>query len=168
MSSIARNEERLFVSPSDASMATFRGYLQEPVSYYSTGNILGAMLDLSIIHDTQGRRGLDDVMRILYQQYFQQNRGFTPGDLVRAVSSVEGRDYSDFFRRYVTGLDAPPFDSILGYAGVRVVPYTGTKVRSVLNAYSTPVAGGAAHRDALSRRCGGGRTPGGRCDGGRR
>lgn len=142
MRSIARNGERLFVSPSDASMATFRGYLQEPVSYYSTGNILGAMLDLSIIHDTQGRRGLDDVMRILYHQYFQQNRGFTPDDLVRTVNSVAGRDYSDFFRRYVTGVEAFPLDSILDYAGVRVVPYTGTQIWSLLNAYSTPVTGG--------------------------
>src|SRR3989304_6831983 len=100
------------------------------------------MLDLSIIHDTQGRRGLDDVMRILYQQFFQQNRGFTPDVLVSTVSSVAGRDYTDFFRRYVTGLETPPFDSILDYAAVRVVPYTGTQVWSVLNAYSTPVAGG--------------------------
>ena len=139
---IARNGERLYVSPSDASMATWRGYLQEPVSYYRTGEILGALLDLSIIHDTQGRRGLDDVMRILYHQFFQRNRGFTPDDLVHTVSSIAGRDYTDFFRRYITGLDAPPFDSILGYAGVRVLPYTGTEVWSVFIGYSTPVAGG--------------------------
>lgn len=142
MTAIARNEERLFVSPSDASMSTWRGYLQEPVSYYWTGEILGALLDLSIIHDTQGRRGLDDVMRILYQQHFQRNMGFTPSDLVRAVSSVAGRDYTDFFRRYVTGLEVFPLDSILNYAGVRVVPYTGTRIWSLLNAYSTPVTGG--------------------------
>ena len=139
---IARNEERLYVSPSDASMATWRGYLHEPVSYYRTGEILGALLDLSIIRDTQGRRGLDDVMRLLYHQFFRRNRGFTPDDLARTVSSIAGRDYTDFFRRYVTGLDTPPFDSILVYAGVRAIPYTGTQLWSVFVGYSTPVAAG--------------------------
>jgi predicted metalloprotease with PDZ domain len=112
------------------------------VSYYRTGEILGALLDLSIIHDTQGRRGLDDVMRLLYHQFFRRNRGFTPDDLARTVSSIAGRDYTDFFRRYVTGLDTPPFDSILGYAGVRAIPYTGTQLWSVFVGYSTPVAAG--------------------------
>jgi len=142
MTSIASKEERLFVSPSDASMATWRGYLHEPVSYYRTGEVLGALLDLSIIHDTQGRRGLDDVMRILYHQFFRRNRGFTPDDLARTVSSIAGRDYTDFFRRYVTGVESFPFDSILGYAGVRVIPYTGTQLWSVFVGYSTPVAAG--------------------------
>ena len=142
MTSIASKEERLFVSPSDASMATWRGYLHEPVSYYRTGEILGALLDLSIIHDTQGRRGLDDVMRLLYHQFFRRNRGFTPDDLARTVSSIAGRDYTDFFRRYVAGLDTLPFDSILGYAGVRTIPYTGTQLWSVFVGYSTPVAAG--------------------------
>ena len=142
MTSIASKEERLFVSPSDASMATWRGYLHEPVSYYRTGEILGALLDLSIIRDTQGRRGLDDVMRLLYHQFFRRNRGFTPDDLARTVSSIAGRDYTDFFRRYVSGLDTLPFDSILGYAGVRAIPYTGTQLWSVFVGYSTPVAAG--------------------------
>jgi len=142
MTSIASKEERLFVSPSDASMATWRGYLHEPVSYYRTGEILGALLDLSIIRDTQGRRGLDDVMRLLYHQFFRRNRGFTPDDLARTVSSIAGRDYTDFFRRYVAGLDTLPFDSILGYAGVRAIPYTGTQLWSVFVGYSTPVAAG--------------------------
>ena len=142
MTSIASKEERLFVSPSDASMATWRGYLHEPVSYYRTGEILGALLDLSIIRDTQGRRGLDDVMRLLYHQFFRRNKGFTPDDLARTVSSIAGRDYTDFFRRYVAGLDTLPFDSILGYAGVRVIPYTGTQLWSVFVGYSTPVAAG--------------------------
>ncbi|MDP2959449.1 MAG: hypothetical protein Q8N53_23725 [Longimicrobiales bacterium] len=140
MEANARNGERQYLSPSDASMATWRAYLREPVSYYATGAILGALLDLSLLHDTQGRRGLDDVMRVLYHEFFQQNRGFTPRDLVRAVSSVGGRDYTDFFRRYVTGFEAPPFDSILDYAGVRTVP--STQVRSNLQAASTPVAEG--------------------------
>jgi len=140
MAGIARNEERLFVSPSDASMATWRGYGQEPVNYYRTGAILGALLDLSIIRDTQGRRGLDDVMRELYRQFYLRRNGFTPNDLVRAMSSIAGRDYTDFFRRYVTGLEAPPFDSILDYAGVRTVP--STQMWSNLHAASTRVAAG--------------------------
>lgn len=140
MAAVARNDERRYVSVSDASMATWRGYGQEPVNYYGTGAILGALLDLSIIHDTQGRRGLDDVMRELDRQYSQQHKGFTPNDLVRAVSSIAGRDYTDFFRQYVTGVETPPFASILEYAGVRTVP--SRQMWSNLHANGTRVAAG--------------------------
>jgi predicted metalloprotease with PDZ domain len=113
------NPERRFVSLSDASRSTWRAYLHEPVNYYRGGNIAGALLDLSILHDTRGRRGLDDVMRALYSGFYQRNKGFTPADLIRTVGTVAGRDYSDFFRRYVDGLEVPPYDSIFGYAGLR-------------------------------------------------
>ena len=59
-------------------------------------------------------------MRALYTQHFEKGRGFTPNDLIRVVSETAGRDYTDFFRRYVTGTEVPPCDSIFAYAGYRV------------------------------------------------
>jgi predicted metalloprotease with PDZ domain len=114
------NDERKYVSPSDASMSTWRAYLHEPVNYYDVGTVLGALLDVSILQDTRGSRGLGDVMRALYEQFYERNKGFTPSDLVRTVSAVAGQDYGDFFRRYVTGVEVPHYDSIFNYAGVRL------------------------------------------------
>jgi predicted metalloprotease with PDZ domain len=115
------NDSRRHVSPADASVATWLGrshwaYWQ----YYSQGELLGALLDLSILHDTDGARGLDDVMRRLYHEFYERNRGFKPDDLIRAVSNVAGRDCGDFFSRFVTGVEVPPFDTVFGYAGVRL------------------------------------------------
>jgi len=36
------------------------------------------------------------------------------------TTRLAGRDYSTFFRRFVTGTDVPPYDEIFGYAGYRV------------------------------------------------
>ena len=140
MAANERNEERRYMSLSDASMATWRWYLHEPVSYYSTGFVLGALLDLSILRDTRGARGLDAVMRQLHDQFYRRNKGFTPEDLVRTVSAVAGRDYGDFFRRYVTGLEVPPYDSILGYAGIRT--RESSQMTGLLNALATVVPQG--------------------------
>lgn len=120
---LENNPARSYVSPADASMSTFTGYDTPTVfqiSYYGQGQVLGTLLDLSLQRDTRGRRRLDDVVRELYTRFYQRGRGFTPDDLVRTVSDVAGRDYRDFFRRYVRGTDVPPYDSIFATVGLRV------------------------------------------------
>jgi predicted metalloprotease with PDZ domain len=47
------------------------------ISYYNNGAMLGAMLDLKIREGSKNQRSLDDVMRGLYQKYYEQKtRGF--------------------------------------------------------------------------------------------
>ena len=118
----ASDESLRYESPSDASMATWRAYGTSAQSYYITGAVLGASLDLKLLHDTHGRYGLDEVMRRLYEGFYKQNKGFTAEDMVEIVSSIAGHDYSEFFDRYVTGLESPPFDSFLEYAGIKIIP----------------------------------------------
>ncbi len=123
MGAIDPNDARRYFSPSDASISTWLGYdtpVAFSISYYTQGLVLGALLDLSIRHDTRGRRGLDDVMRALYTQFYRKGKGFTPTDLVQTVSAVAGRAYADFFRRHVTGVDVPPYDPIFAYGGFRL------------------------------------------------
>ena len=119
-----RSDARGYMSPSDASEAVWVGGASP--SYYDQGEVLGALLDLSILHDTKGERGLDDVMRAMFHQLYERGRGFTPMELIRTVSSVAGRDYAGFFRRYVTGVEPPPYDTVFRYAGVKVAwSYSG-------------------------------------------
>ena len=50
---------RSFIPPSDASMSTWLGYDNHTVfeiSYYLTGRNLATLLDISILHDTNGQR----------------------------------------------------------------------------------------------------------------
>ncbi|MCA1815274.1 MAG: PDZ domain-containing protein [Acidobacteria bacterium] len=117
------NEARAFVSPADASVSTWLCYdtpCAFEISYYTQGQNLAALFDLSIRHDTAGAHSLDDVMRSLYENFYKRGRGFTEEDFVSTVSRISGRDYKDFFRRYVVGTEVPPYDQIFAYAGYRL------------------------------------------------
>jgi predicted metalloprotease with PDZ domain len=128
------NEARGFISPADASTSTWLCYdtpCAFQISYYTQGQNLGALLDLSVRQDTAGAHSLDDVMRALYTDFYKRGRGFTPEDFVSALGKTAGRDYREFFTRYVVGTQVPPYDQIFGYAGYRLdksarkVPYLG-------------------------------------------
>jgi predicted metalloprotease with PDZ domain len=114
------DEARAYISPVNSSVSTWVGY-DSPVafgiSYYTQGQNLGALLDLSILHDTGGSSRLDDVMLALYREFYQKGHGFTTEDMIAIINRLTRRDYHDFYRRYVSGVEVPPYDTILGYAG---------------------------------------------------
>jgi predicted metalloprotease with PDZ domain len=117
------NEARKYISPANSSSSTWLGYdtpVAFGISYYTQGQNLGALLDLSILHDTSGKWGLDDVMRALYRKFYQKDKGFSTEDMISIVNGLTGRDYRDFYRRYVWGVERPSYDTILGYAGYKV------------------------------------------------
>ncbi len=95
-----------------------RGYGHAGVSYYVKGLLLGWLLDLQMRHVTDNRVSLDDLMRFMNEHYARQNKGFRHGDIQRAVEELTGRDFSDFFRRYVAGTEDLPYREVLGYAGL--------------------------------------------------
>ena len=114
------NEARAYISPADSSVSTWAGYdtpVAFGISYYTQGQNLGALLDLSILHDTNGASRLDDLMRILYRDFYQKGKGFTTEDMVGIVNRLTSRNYRDFYGKYVSGVEVPPYDTILGYAG---------------------------------------------------
>ncbi|HEX6183418.1 MAG TPA: hypothetical protein VFZ44_05855 [Pyrinomonadaceae bacterium] len=111
---------REYMSPADSSMLTWADYktpLPFKTSAYSQGEVIALMLDLSLLRDTKGGAGLDEVMRRLYRDYYGRGRGFTTEDLTKVVSAVGGRDYKPFFDRYVRGTEPPSHDLSLGLAG---------------------------------------------------
>lgn len=100
------------------------------VSYYNKGEVLGIALDLLIRGRTKGRASLDDVLRRMYDEfyvkspkatYYLRGRGYTSEDFQRVTSEVAGVDMSDFFSRYVRGVDTPPYEEAFGYVGLRLV-----------------------------------------------
>ncbi|GAC1477226.1 MAG: PDZ domain-containing protein [Gemmatimonadaceae bacterium] len=120
---VESNEARRSMSPADASLATWLCYdtpCASAVSYYPWGELLAALLDLSVRHDSRGRASLDDVMRALYHEHYERGRGFTTDDVIRILTRLTARDYRPFFARHVSGTEVPAYDSILGYAGYRL------------------------------------------------
>lgn len=97
-------------------------------TYYFSGGGRALALDLLIRDRSNGTRSLDDVLRALKRRswdqpnasYYLQGRGYTEGDVERAVSQVIGSDMHAWFERYVAGTDDLPFDSILALAGMRL------------------------------------------------
>lgn len=120
---VENNEARRYMSPAESSVRIWLGYDTPPnfrISSYTQGQNLAALLDLSIRHDTNGRAGLDDLMRGLYREFYQRRKGFSTEDMIGIINRLTKRDYHDFYRRYVWGVEVPDYDAILGYAGYRL------------------------------------------------
>ena len=89
------------------------------ISYYDKGEVIGAVLDLMIIEATQGQQHLDDVFRLLYDQYYRGlKRGFSDQEYQDAVAKVAGRRFDAFFRDCVYGTQTLDYATALGYAGL--------------------------------------------------
>lgn len=98
------------------------------MSYYTKGEILGLLFELEIRTRTNGARSLDDVLRLLLENYGLPKPGFTDAELKAAFEKVAGADLTDFFQRYVYGTDEIDFERywrLLGLqmTGVYTNPY---------------------------------------------
>ena len=117
---IENNKANAYISPSESSTSTWLGYdtgTAFEISYYSTGANLATLLDLAILHDTNGQIGLDEVMRTLYKEHYQQNKGFSTNDLLQIINKVTKQNYQEFFQQYVWGFKPIPYEKLYNYAG---------------------------------------------------
>lgn len=96
------------------------------ISYYNKGELIAWLADLEVRARTGGRKTLDDVMRLMWSRfwngatttYYLQGHGYGDADVLRALNDVSGSDFSDFFRRYVAGVDELPYDATLAKVGL--------------------------------------------------
>ena len=110
------------------------------ISYYLKGELVSLLLDLLIRAESINRRSLDEVMRLMWEDFGKPEIGFTPEQLQQAIESVAGRKLGDFFEDYVKGTAELPFDKYLAPFGLRVqrdfgdsneaVPYLGVKAKA--------------------------------------
>lgn len=125
------------------------------ISYYTKGMVIAAMLDLIIAHETKGNKNLDDVMRLLYQEfYLKQHRGFTDKEMKQSLESIAGVDLTGFYERHINGTLSFDYDRIFGYAGYSVEmetdgsPYLGVLVSD--NHIKRVARGSSAHVAGLN------------------
>ena len=98
------------------------------ISYYTKGAVLAMLLDLTIIHETKGNKNLDDLMQLLYQRFFKDNKdGYSEIQFQKAVEEVAGVSLDAFFKNYVNGTKAIDYNRFFGYAGVMLEQETDTK-----------------------------------------
>jgi predicted metalloprotease with PDZ domain len=85
-------------------------------SSHAMGEVLGTMLDLIIRDATDGRRSMDDVMRLMLER--TGPGGFTNADVERAVADVCACAVKPFFDAHVRGAQPLDFNKYLGLIGL--------------------------------------------------
>ncbi len=104
------------------------------ISYYTKGAIVALLLDLEIIHDTNGAKSLDDVMKYMYNEYYKiLKRGYTDDEFKQGLEKFAGKNLDDFYAKYINGLTPIAYNSYLNYAGY--------KLTNVLAANNDPALG---------------------------
>jgi predicted metalloprotease with PDZ domain len=131
-SKLTSAEESSLIAPfiDDAPHAQQTNLANTSVNYYPKGESLGLVLDLLIRHNSNGKLSLDDVMRAMYEEfylkapnatYYLRGRGYTSEDFARVTLRLTDLDADDFFKRYVRGVERPPYEEALNGAGLRLV-----------------------------------------------
>jgi predicted metalloprotease with PDZ domain len=78
----------------------------------------GWMIDLKIRDATDNVFSLDDVMRFMNLWNGESKIGFEEEDLPRIISAVTQQDFSDFFRRHISGCEPFPYNDLFAAAGL--------------------------------------------------
>ncbi len=91
------------------------------ISYYAKGLVVAALLDAKISSSSNGKKNLDDLMRLLWNRfYIEKKRGFSPAEFESAASEVAGIDLKPFFDKHVRSLETPDYREIFSDAGLTV------------------------------------------------
>jgi predicted metalloprotease with PDZ domain len=98
---------------------------EDSISYYSKGELVGVALDILIRDMTDNRASLDDMLRLLNDEFARRGRFYNESEdlraaaeeVIRSKAAAANPDLKDFFARYVSGTDEIPFDDLLGRAG---------------------------------------------------
>lgn len=128
---IARYENapgHLFQSATESSFDTWiKFFTRTPnlatttISYYDKGAALGLLLDLAIRHDSGNAHSLDNVMRTLYKEFYQQKkRGFTDAEFREVCERAAGAPLAEIFDVYASTVKPVNYAKYLAYAGIDV------------------------------------------------
>jgi predicted metalloprotease with PDZ domain len=110
--------------------------INRTISYYDKGPVVGWLLDFAIRQESKNRKSLDDVMRILYFDYYKKKgRGFTEDEFREVVEQTAGKPLPEIFD-YVYTLKPLDYAKYLSYAGLSV-DTTSTMLEGVYTGFST-------------------------------
>ena len=104
------------------------------ISYYTKGQILGLLTDLTIRKMTDNTKSLDNVMQSLYYDFhIAKGRGFTEEEYWSVCANVAGQPLTEI-REYVDTTKEIDYVKYLDYAGIDIdmTPYTGQEGRQVV------------------------------------
>ena len=131
------------------------------VSYYTKGSLVALAFDLTIRSQTQNRKSLDDVMRLLWQRYGRdyyrgKEHGIEETEVEALFAEATGADLSELFAEGVRGTRDLPLEALLEPFGVTLEAETdpkgntslGVRVRSGADCTLAAVHDGSAAQKA--------------------
>lgn len=90
------------------------------ISYYTKGAVVGFLLDARIRRATNGRRSLDDALRLAYQRHSAE-RGFRSEEFRAVLEEVAGIDLDPWLDRALSTTEELDYTDALGWYGLRFV-----------------------------------------------
>jgi predicted metalloprotease with PDZ domain len=149
-------------SVADASWHAWTGlYVRDENSpnagtnYYTHGAVLAAWLDLLLRSEAPDGDGLDTAFRLLWERFGHAeptgypDRGYTPDDVVAALSDAAGRDLAALVDEHVTGTALPPVEDVLATVGLQLEDSEPDVVRPHLGIQARDDDGGVVVSAAL-------------------
>jgi predicted metalloprotease with PDZ domain len=92
------------------------------ISYYNKGALVASVIDLSIIHNSEGKYSLDDAMKFAYNEYYKKlKRGYTDAEFRIVLEKFAGKSLKSIYDKYINGTADINFGTYLGYAGLKIV-----------------------------------------------
>lgn len=108
------------------------------VSYYDKGSIVANLINLEIIHQTKGEKSLDDVMRYMYETYYEKAaRAFTDKEMKLAIEKIAGVNFDSFYAKYINDTSDIDYRTYFNYAGIRLVDQNKSKTEVSLGITTT-------------------------------
>lgn len=89
--------------------------------FYKKGANVGTLLDLEIRNSSDNKFSLDDVMVTMYKNFPLKNGGYTNEDFIKVCEEYNGKNLTEFFNKYLYGLDSLDWRKYLDYAGLDLI-----------------------------------------------
>ncbi|MBP6385997.1 MAG: M61 family metallopeptidase [Pseudarcicella sp.] len=91
------------------------------VSYYTKGAILGGILNMEILKNTNGTKNLDDFMQTMYQTYFVNlKKGFTDSEFKTSLEKFIGKKMDDFYEKCIYGTSPIDYNAAFDVVGLEL------------------------------------------------
>jgi predicted metalloprotease with PDZ domain len=125
MTRVWRGEGRFKQSVAESSFDSWTKFYKQDesapnhiVSYYTKGSLIALALDKIIRQTTHQQKSLDDLMRLLWQDYGKPGKGVGEREIENLANKIAGVDLTDFFTKYLYGTEDLPLAELLTSVGV--------------------------------------------------
>jgi predicted metalloprotease with PDZ domain len=126
MTRVWRGAGRFKQSVAESSFDTWTKFYKQDesapnniVSYYTKGSLIALALDQTIRQATEHQKSLDDLMRLLWQEYGKPGKGLGEKEIEDLASKMAGVNLNDFFAKYLYGTDDLPLADLLTSVGIK-------------------------------------------------